>query len=233
MHNALAEPSKLINVVLGDSSRMESQLLTEALHRDSGFEVLARELDGDALIAAVAASAPCHVAVLSLSGSSPAHALSVLRVLHSAHPRVAKILLADSPDRDLVVASVRAGARGIFSIAERPFRDLCKCIVRVAAGQVWVSTSQLDFVLDLITEAPVLTLADSLGRPLLTPRQEEVVALVAEGLSNRQIAGRLGLSEHTIKKYLFRVFDKLGISSRVELVLYAVGQTDIRTGLPL
>jgi DNA-binding NarL/FixJ family response regulator len=63
---------------------------------------------------------------------------------------------------------------------------------------------------------------NSRGRQLLTPREEQVVALVAEGLSNRNTARELNLSEHTIKKYLFRIFDKLGISSRVELVLYAV-----------
>jgi DNA-binding NarL/FixJ family response regulator len=59
---------------------------------------------------------------------------------------------------------------------------------------------------------------------MLTPREEQVVALVAEGLSNRDTARELGLSEHTVKKYLFRIFDKLGISSRVELVLYAVNR---------
>ena len=55
------------------------------------------------------------------------------------------------------------------------------------------------------------------GLKLLTPREEQVVALVANGLSNREIAQELGLSEHTVKKYLFRIFDKLGISSRVEI----------------
>ncbi|HMK22353.1 MAG TPA: LuxR C-terminal-related transcriptional regulator [Terriglobales bacterium] len=54
------------------------------------------------------------------------------------------------------------------------------------------------------------------------------MALVAEGLSNRDIARELGLSEHTVKKYLFRIFDKLGISTRVELVLYAVNHGDQR-----
>lgn len=57
------------------------------------------------------------------------------------------------------------------------------------------------------------------GEKLLTSREEQVVALVADGLSNRDVAGELGLSEHTEKKYLFRIFEKLGISSRVELVL--------------
>jgi DNA-binding NarL/FixJ family response regulator len=62
-------------------------------------------------------------------------------------------------------------------------------------------------------------MVSALGVKLLTAREEQVVALVADGLSNRKVAKELCLSEHTIKKYLLRVFDKLGISSRVELVL--------------
>ena len=65
-------------------------------------------------------------------------------------------------------------------------------------------------------------MVDASGQHLLTYREEQVVALVADGLTNRDVASELGLSEHTVKKYLFRIFDKLGISNRVELVLYAV-----------
>jgi DNA-binding NarL/FixJ family response regulator len=67
-----------------------------------------------------------------------------------------------------------------------------------------------------------LRVLDPRGNDLLTPRMAQVVALVAEGLCNREIAKELNLSEHTIKKYLYRIFDKLGISTRVELALYAV-----------
>lgn len=77
-----------------------------------------------------------------------------------------------------------------------------------------------------MSEVPSLRVLNSRGDNLLTPREEQVVALVAEGLGNRQIARELNLSEHTIKKYLFRIFEKLGISSRVELVLYAVNNGD-------
>ena len=69
---------------------------------------------------------------------------------------------------------------------------------------------------------------NSSGQSLVTPREEQVVALVADGLSNRQVANELGLSEHTIKKYLLQIFDKLGISTRVELVLYAVSHGENR-----
>ena len=77
-------------------------------------------------------------------------------------------------------------------------------------------------------EAPALRVLNAQGDPLLTPREEQVVALVVEGLPNRPIAVELNLSEHTVKKYLFRIFEKLGISSRVELVLYAVNHGDPR-----
>jgi two-component system nitrate/nitrite response regulator NarL len=61
------------------------------------------------------------------------------------------------------------------------------------------------------------------GEALLSAREVDVVRCVAEGLSNREIAQRLNLREHTVKNYLFRIFDKLGVSSRVEVVLYALG----------
>ena len=99
---------------------------------------------------------------------------------------------------------------------------LCKCIRRVSQGEVWINSQQMHYVLDTLSAVPALRVVNANGRPLLTPREEQVVALVADGLSNREVAGELGLSEHTIKKYLLRIFDKVGISSRVELVLYAM-----------
>ena len=98
----------------------------------------------------------------------------------------------------------------------------------MAGGQIWANTEQLNYVMDLVSEVPSLRVLNSRGRSLLTPREEQVVALVAEGLGNPQIAAELNLSQHTIKKYLFRIFEKLGVSTRVELVLYAVKNGDPR-----
>ncbi len=79
-----------------------------------------------------------------------------------------------------------------------------------------------------MSQVPSLHMVNARGIRLLTPREEQVVALVAAGLSNREVAHELCLSEHTIKKYLFRIFDKLGISSRVELALYALSHGGCR-----
>jgi DNA-binding NarL/FixJ family response regulator len=64
------------------------------------------------------------------------------------------------------------------------------------------------------------------GIPLLTPREEEVVSMVVEGFPNREVAVKLGLSVHTVKNHLFRIYEKLGISSRMELVLYTTGSRE-------
>src|SRR5580698_1388157 len=105
---------------------------------------------------------------------------------------------------------------------------LCKCIQCVSRGEIWINNQQMNYVLDALSEVPTLRVVNSAGRLLLTPREEQVVALVADGLTNRGVAVELGLSEHTIKKYLLRIFDKVGISSRVELVLYAVSHGEHR-----
>jgi DNA-binding CsgD family transcriptional regulator len=88
--------------------------------------------------------------------------------------------------------------------------------------RVWINSQQMNYLVDVLSEVPTLRVVNSNGRFLLTPREEQVVALVADGLTNRGVATELGLSEHTIRKYLLRIFDKVGISSRVDLVLYAM-----------
>jgi DNA-binding NarL/FixJ family response regulator len=185
-------------------------------------------MDAISILQAVTPKSP-SVAVLSLSPSTNIlEAITVLRRFHLSHPGIAKIVLVTSSERETVVNSFRSGARGIFCITDANLRLLCKCILRVAAGQIWANTEQLNYVMELITEVPSLRVLNSNGCALLTPREEQVVALVAEGLANREIAGELNLSEHTIKKYLFRIFEKLGISTRVELVLYALNNGDPR-----
>jgi DNA-binding NarL/FixJ family response regulator len=220
--------SDSIGVLVADSNRMQAQLLTSALRRHSEFHIATCTVDTNSILQAVSAKTP-RVALLSLSPPAgiPETVLT-LRQFHLAHPEIPKILLVHSWDRDIVVSAFRSGARGIFSITDANLRLLCRCLLRVAAGQIWASTEQLNCLVDLISEVPSVRVLNASGSPLLTPRESQVVALVAEGLGNRQIARELRLSEHTVKKYLFRIFEKLGISSRVELVLYAVNNGDQR-----
>jgi DNA-binding NarL/FixJ family response regulator len=225
---SLSAASEAIGVLIADSNRMQAQLLTGALRRRPEFRITSCTMDASSMSQAIISANP-RVALLSPgTPSNLSEAIGVLRHFHLSYPGIAKVLLVDSFSREVVVSAFRSGARGIFSVTDSNLRLLCKCIMRVAAGQIWANTEQLNYVMDLISEVPSLRVLNANGDRLLTPREEQVVALVAEGLGNRQIAQELNLSEHTIKKYLFRIFEKLGISTRVELVLYAVNNGDPR-----
>jgi DNA-binding NarL/FixJ family response regulator len=200
---------------------MENELLAGAL-RHQGFQVFPSDIEV-ASVLELAENSRAEVAVMSCSGSQTALAdMTPFRTLHLTYPRIPKVFLIEADDRDLIVQAFRFGARGIFCLADSSFQLFCECIERVHKGEIWASTQHLNYLLDSFCQVAGLRLVSACGEKLLTSREEQVVALVADGLSNRDVASELGLSEHTVKKYLFRIFEKLGISNRVELVLYAM-----------
>ena len=180
-------------------------------------------LDPDVILHAID-SLPVQVAILNADNPRDGWPdMTVVRRLHLAHPEVAKIILLDTYDRDIVVNAFRSGrARPVlffpisFSVALQMHSE------RASGTGVGQQLNRCNTWSRPLSQVPSLHMVNSRGIRLLTPREEQVVALVADGLSNREVARELCLSEHTIKKYLFRIFDKLGISSRVELVLYAL-----------
>jgi DNA-binding NarL/FixJ family response regulator len=145
----------------------------------------------------------------------------VTREILAAHSELSAIMILDSSKPTMVVEAFRAGATGIFS-RDQSSELLCKCIHAVHRGQVWASSKELHFMIEALGPTqPAKSVR--LGRPgLLTKREEGVVHLVAEGLTNRDISHQLNLSEHTVRNYLFRIFNKVGTSSRLELALYAI-----------
>ena len=127
------------------------------------------------------------------------------------------LLLLDSAKKEKVINAFRAGAKGVFS-KNSPLARLSKCVRCVYEGQVWINHEELELVLDTLTSSPAICAVDAKGLNLLTERERAIVESVAEGLANHEIAERLGLSRHTVKNYLFRIFDKLGVSNRGELI---------------
>ncbi len=216
--------AETVHVLVADSGAIQSQLLTRALRARREFRVSAVALE----VSAIRDFIQSHRTDVVLIAGNHLPDLTLLRWLHLSYPKSAPVFLAENDDRELVVNAFRAGAKGIFLFTHTPFAMLCKCIHAVFSGQTWINSQQMSYLLDSMSEVPTLRVVNSQGRFLLTPREEQVVALVADGMSNREVAVELGLSEHTVKKYMMNIFDKVGISSRVELVLYAMSHGENR-----
>jgi DNA-binding CsgD family transcriptional regulator len=103
---------------------------------------------------------------------------------------------------------------------------LCRCIAAVADGQIWANSEELGFILAALAVSPSFQLARSSGLALLSKRELDVVRCLVEGQTNRQIAARLRISPHTVKNYMFKIFEKLGVSNRVELAFYVLSRLE-------
>jgi two-component system, NarL family, nitrate/nitrite response regulator NarL len=218
----IQSPAEKIRVFVAESNLMASQLLEATLlrHRQK-FEVQAFTSGSSETFHELEKSQP-HVAIISSDLQDGS--LMGFRVLHhlrDSRSKTAPVMLLNSGDRDLVIDAFRCGARGILTRAHS-ITSLPECISAVSSGQVWIDSEQIDLLLELIMRLRPLQIAKPGGLRLLTQREHEVLQLVAEGMRNEEISLKLNLTEHTVRNYLCRIFEKLGVSSRVELVLYAL-----------
>jgi DNA-binding NarL/FixJ family response regulator len=224
---------EVISVLVVDSNQTQSQLLCGALRRQGAFKVAACEATLPDCFSTLEND---QVEVVLLADgiiNDRERLYELLRGVRSSYPHIAIVLLLDHYDRELVVNSLRAGARGLFCLASMPFKSLCRCIASVHQGQYWTNTEQMRFVVDALSLSPSVHVINSRGQVVLTPREEQTVSLVTEGLNNREIARHLNVKENTVKKSLLRIYDKVGVSNRVELVLYALSHWETRITEPV
>ena len=212
-----------IRVLVADDTRIHTQLLADALRRDRYLEVISSPSHSRDLIEVAGMH---HFDVLVISSNldeEPLRGFEVLRGLRVARPDLRSVMLLDSSKREAVLQAFRSGARGIFSRHDS-VETLCKCVRTVHQGQVWANSQQVSYAVEALASSPTVRAVDANGLNLLSKRELDVVRSLAEGLTNREIAERLGLSQHTIQNDLFRVFDKLGVSSRLELLFMTLAQ---------
>jgi len=227
-HSALI-PDHRLRVLAADSTSMSTQLLVDALRRDPQLDMIESVPDEAAILHLARREKP-QIALVSAKLGEDHRGYELVREIRSQSPATRVIVLLDASERASVVEAFRAGAHGVFCRTE-PVRLLARCIQCVHQGQVWASSRELHYVLDALSR-PTFAKLQAGGKSLLSARETDVVRCLAEGLTNREIAQRLKLTEHTVKNYLFRIFDKLGVSSRVEVVLYALGTAGARSSAP-
>jgi len=208
-----------INLIIAVESRMDGQLFKKALERPrQRLKVVSCAVSKEE----IAHSIERHALDIALVSESlqDGHltGFRILSELRTLSPRTRTIMLLKTNNPELVVDAFRAGARGVFCRTDS-LHFLPKCIRVVHNGQIWASSKQLERIMDSLAKASPLKMAPVSGRRPLTKREDEIVKLTVEGRSNREIANKLGLGEHSVGDHLVRIYQKLGIASRVELVL--------------
>lgn len=231
MIDSQVEGSSGVSVVIAEANQLNCQLVESAFRsRRSHVAIVASAVGSRETLEMIKEHAPDVAIISSQMESGPLDGYYILRELHSRQTKTRLVLLLASRDRELVIDAFRCGAHGVV-FRDEPLETLAKCIQAVHRGQVWANSLHLGYLLDVLSQMP-MRLHDAQGMELLSKREAEVSRLVAEGLTNRGISVQLGLSEHTIRNYLFRIFDKLGVSTRVELVLYCFQDQQSRASRP-
>jgi DNA-binding NarL/FixJ family response regulator len=213
-----------VTIIIADPSRIACQLMSAAVRRSRyRISVLSTAVDSESTLAQVGEYRP-DVVVVSCRLKDGVHAgFQVSRKIRAAHLKTSVIMVLDFCDQESVLQAFRNGAHGVFS-RDDSFEVLCRCIHSVYQGNVWASRKQLRSVIEFFAQAVPKTASLTTGVPQLTKRELGVVSLVAEGCSNRDISQQLHLSEHTVRNHLFRIYNKLGTSNRVELAMYATNK---------
>jgi two-component system, NarL family, nitrate/nitrite response regulator NarL len=208
-----------IRVLIADGHTLFRDGLRKLFEAEEGFEVVGDVADGD-MVVALARQAQADIILLSLT-MPRLDGMEILRELSAAEIPARTLLLAEVSDREEVVRALKLGAYGIVtrdSTTQRLF-DSIRCVM---AGQYWIGRESVS---DLVRALRAFSPAE--GPPRfrefgLTPRELEIVTLVVAGYSNPEIAQRCSISEQTVKHHMSNIFDKLGVSNRLELALFAV-----------
>jgi len=165
--------------------------------------------------------------IVLLEGSLLSGPANVIPDLLRTAPDVKLIVQAVAADENQTVELYRRGVRGIVSRAISPDL-LVRCVRRIAAGETWIDNQSVSWVIEAY-RAQAAALVNPRSQPKLSPKEMAIITCITQGKRNKEIAFQLGTTEQVIKNYLRKIYDKLGVSDRLELALYCLHNKIIQT----
>jgi len=221
-------PGDAIRVMICDDHALFRRGLIMVLESEEGIEVVGEAEDGEEAVARVSDLAPdvvlMDVRMPRLSG------IEATRAIAESVPSARILMLTVSDEEDDLYDAIKAGATG-YLLKEISIEEVATAIRAVVSGQSLISPSMASKLLSEFTNlAKKADERQSVPTPRLTDRELEVLKLVAQGMSNREIASDLFISENTVKNHVRNILEKLHLHSRMEAVVYAVREKllDIR-----
>jgi DNA-binding NarL/FixJ family response regulator len=232
--SGVSSPAKpKIRIVVADDHPIFRDGLCRLLALEEDFEVVAQAQDGRQVLDVLQQYEPD---ILLLDLKMPGlDGLATLQRLQASKNKTRVIVLTASDDKNEFVQAMKLGTSGIV-LKQTATELLIKSIRKVHAGEIWLDSHTTAAVIRQFVandEAPVPPMPSAPTRERerspLSQREREIVALVAQGFKNKEMAEKMFISEQTVKNHLHNIFDKLGVSDRLELALYAI-HNNLHTG---
>lgn len=210
--------SRPIRVVVADDDPIVRDVLRHILAQNGSCEIVAEAQNGREAIGSVKNLHPDLLLLDLLMPNLPG--LDALREITDMDAKLRTIVLTSSITKRQIVEALQLGARGV--VLKSSLDQLFQCIAAVRAGEYWIDGQRTANVMQILQQLSSEERAQSKNNYGLTDREMEVVRLVCEGLGNKEIADRLQIAGETVKRHMTNIFNKVGMSSRLELALFAI-----------
>jgi DNA-binding NarL/FixJ family response regulator len=215
-----AEAGEVIRVLIADDQAVFRRGLDAVLGAEEGIQVVSEAADGEAAVARAAEVAP-DVVLMDIR-MPRLNGIEATRRIRELLPSTRILMLTVSDEEDDLYEAIRAGANG-YLLKDISAEEVADAIHAVVRGHSLISPSMASKLLsEFRSLADKAAEKDQLPAPILTPRELEVLKLVARGMSNREVAQQLYISENTVKNHMRNILEKLHLHSRMEAVMYAI-----------
>jgi two-component system, NarL family, nitrate/nitrite response regulator NarL len=206
-----------IRIILADSQAIYRVGIRKIFALEDDIRVVAQ---ADSLENLMSAVERFPTDVVLMEGALLADSRNAIAELLRMAPEAKLIVQALSTDESQTVELYRRGVRGIISRSISPDL-LVRCVRRIAAGETWIDNQSVNWVIEAY-RAQAAALVNPRSQPRLSPKEMAIITCITQGKRNKEIAFELGTTEQVIKNYLRKIYDKLGVSDRLELALYCL-----------